>query len=313
MNTVRIVYDVEGWAYAHRAAALRKYAPPDFLVSAAALNRPDGTRDMEGAIGDTPMDILFTMMNGPRTARLLNEAARSRGWTPRLVGAWNAGWPTHIEMFAERYQQADLLIINNQIAWNGLGRLPRTVCCPNGVDLDVFRVTNPLEGRRPSVLWVGSESQRELKGYDDYLVPLQQRLASLGIASDFRLVDSYNGHKRSPAAMADWYNSGTVLVCASETEGTPNPALEAAACGCVPVSTPVGNLIELIRSGENGYLVERSVDGLLAGVLAAIENYSRFAAALASDIERWGWHVRSRPYYDSFRRVLGSCPAGQDA
>ncbi|MEO8601389.1 MAG: glycosyltransferase [bacterium] len=39
-------------------------------------------------------------------------------------------------------------------------------------------------------------------------------------------------------------------------EGTPNPALEAAACGCTVVSTPVGTLPELIRDAANGYLVE---------------------------------------------------------
>jgi glycosyltransferase involved in cell wall biosynthesis len=308
MNTVRIVYDVDGWAYAHRAAALRKYAPPDFQVSAAPFKRSDGTVDVDAAIGDTPMDLLFTMTNLPGPAGLLNDAARRRGWTPRLVGGWNAGWPSQIELFPERYQQADLLIINNLIAWDRLGRLPRTVCCPNGVDLDLFRVTNPIEDRRPRVLWVGSEFQRALKGYDDYVVPLQQRLTSMGIASDFHLVDSFRNHKRSLQEMADWYNTGTVLVCASETEGTPNPALEAAACGCVPVSTPVGNLIELIRNGENGYLVERSVDGLLAGVVAAIECYPRLAATLLNDIREWGWHARSQVYYDLFRRVLGSCP-----
>jgi glycosyltransferase involved in cell wall biosynthesis len=308
MNTVRILYDVEGWAYAHRAAALRKYAPQDFHVTAAPLLRPDGRADADAAIGDAPMDLLFTMTNGPVRASQVHDAVRRRGWTPRLVGAWNAGWPTKIELFPRRYEQADLVIINNRIAWDRLGRLPRTVCCPNGVDLDIFRVTTPLESRRPQVLWVGSESQRQLKGYDDLLIPLQHRLASLGIPSDFRLVDSYNGHKRSQPAMAAWYNSGTVVVCASETEGTPNPALEAAACGCVPVSTPVGNLPELVRTGENGYLVERSVGGLLAGILSAIERFVPLATQLQHDIRAWGWDARSQPYYESFRRVLASCP-----
>jgi glycosyltransferase involved in cell wall biosynthesis len=306
MNRVRIVYDVEGWAYAHRAAALRKFAPDEFHVTAGPLRRTDGRMDVDGAIGDRPMDVLFTMMNAAGPPRLLCEAARRRGWTPRHVGAWNAGWPTHVELFPERYDEADLLIVNNAIAWDGLGRLARTVCCPNGVDLDVFHVTTPVEGRRPMVLWVGSELQRDLKGYDEYLVPLQRRLTSLGIASDFHLVDSFGGGKRSQQEMAAWYNGGTILVCASETEGTPNPALEAAACGCVPVSTRVGTLVELVRNGENGYLVERSVDGLLAGVLAAIERYPALARQLQRDISNWSWKVRSQDYYDVFRRVLES-------
>jgi glycosyltransferase involved in cell wall biosynthesis len=156
---------------------------------------------------------------------------------------------------------------------------------------------------------VGSESQRELKGYDDCLVPLQERLTSMGIASDFRLVDSFGSAKRSQQVMAAWYNTGTILVCASQAEGTPNPGLEAAACGCVLVSTPVGNMTELVRSGQNGYLVERSVDSLLAGVLAAIDGYPRLAAQLQRDIQHWGWHTRSHAHFDAFRRVLDSPPA----
>ena len=308
MNAVRIVYDVEGWAYAHTATALRKYSPSGFQVSTAPFKRPDGSSDAEGAIGDTPMDLLYVMMNLPHSARQLHKAVWSRGWRPRIVGGWNAGWPLGIESFPERYREADLLIVNNHTAWDRLGRLPRTTCCPVGVDLDLFRITTPLEIRQPRVLWVGSELQREIKGYDDHLVPLQQRLTALGTVSDFRLVDSCGNRKSSQEEMAEWYNTGTVLVCASQTEGTPNPALEAAACGCVIVSTPVGNMTELIRNGENGYLVERTVDGLLAGIVAAIAGYRDLATQLQRDIQDWGWHAQSRAFFEAFRRALDSRP-----
>jgi glycosyltransferase involved in cell wall biosynthesis len=103
--------------------------------------------------------------------------------------------------------------------------------------------------------------------------------------------------------MADWYNTGTVLVCASATEGTPNPGLEAAACGCTVVSTPVGNMPELIRSGENGYLVERRVDALLEGVRTAVADYPRLARQMLADIQDWGWDRRSAAYFRLFRRL----------
>jgi glycosyltransferase involved in cell wall biosynthesis len=302
---LRIIYDVEGWAYAREARALQKYAPPDFDVSIAPLTRADGVDDPGAVLGHAPFDLVFLMHTSADKARLVNAAIRARGWRPRIVGGWNAGWPLSTAQFPARCREADVVIVNNQQTWERLGRPSHAAVCPNGVDLDEFRVTRPIEQRRPQVLWTGSERYRAVKGYDALLLPLARRLEGLGIATSFRLVDSHRADLRTHHAMADWYNTGTVLVCASAAEGTPNPALEAAACGCVVVSTPVGNMPELIRNGQNGYLVERSGDALLRGVRAAIAGYPTLARQLQADIQAWGWGGRSRAHFAVFRHVAG--------
>ena len=299
---LRIIYDVEGWAFSHTARALQKYAPPEFDVSIAPLSR-DRVDDPGRALGPTEPDIVFAMHTGVAKARLVNAEIRARGWRPRVVGGWSAGWPLRVEEFPARRREADLLIVNNQLTWERLGRPAGTVVCPLGVDLDVFHVTRPIEARPPRVLWTGSEFWRAVKGYDDYVVPLARRLEALGVPTSLHLVDPKRGDIRPHREMADWYNTGTVLVCASAAEGTPNPALEAAACGCVVVSTAVGNMPELIRTGENGYLVERSVDALLAGVQAALANHAVLARRLHADVQAWSWAGRSVAYFAVFRHV----------
>ena len=191
-------------------------------------------------------------------------------------------------------------------------RLPGTYAIPYGVDCDIFHVRTPIEGRRPKVLWVGSEIFRTLKGYDDYVVPLARELAARGIECEPLLVNSFDGPKRTLEEMAAWYNTGTVLVCASEAEGTPNPALEAAACGCTVVSTRVGNMPALIRDDENGYLVDRDVGALVDAVLRAVEHHARLARRMQADIGPWSWTHRSFEYYRMFRDVLDTDgdPAG---
>lgn len=303
MIRLRLVYDVEGWAFCHQARALGKHAPADFQVTSGPIRSADGI-DLDGALGDRPMDVLFVMMGNPETAALVHRAALARGWSPARVGGWSSGWPLGIDRFPQLYRDADVVIVNNLDAWERLGRLPRTAYCPNGVDLDIFSIRVALEHRRPRVLWVGSMHHRAVKGYDDVILPLQERLSRGGIETDFRLVDSNGGTKRTQAEMAEWYNSAMVLVCGSVTEGTPNPALEAAACGCVVVSTPVGNMPQLIRSGSNGYLVERSVDAIEAGIRDAIDQYPAMAPRLHRDIQEWGWHVRSQGFFELFRESL---------
>ncbi len=302
LPTLRILYDVAGWAFHHQARALQKYAPADFQVSLAPLRRPE---DAATALGETAVDLVFLLPDSKTQA--VREVLRQRGWPSKLVVGWSTGVPRRLATFYELYPKADAWVINNQAYWDTIGRLPRTFMIPNGVDLDVFNVTQPLEARTPKVLWMGSELYRRLKGYDDFMLPLQRKLRVLGIDCELLLVDSFGPDKRTPAQMAEWYNRGTVLVCASESEGTPNPALEAAACGCTVVSTRVGNMPELIRHDVNGYLVDREVGALLRGIQAACQNYPRVSRAMQSDIQAWHWAARSAEFFRLFRDVLEDC------
>lgn len=304
MPRLRILYDVDGWAYHTRARALRKYAPADFEVSMAAFRDAAGVRDVGAVLGDQPVDLVL-VLDVNRAGRV-REALRERSWPAKVIGTWNNGWPHELPHLYQGYRNADCMIFNNRECWERTGRWPETCVIPNGVDLDVFRVTRPLETRRPRVLWTGSELYRQLKGYDDLILPLRKRLEAQGVECDVRLVDSFGRNRWTPEEMAEWYDSGTVLVCASEAEGTPNPALEAAACGCVIVSTRVGNMPDLIRSGANGYLVQRDLEALFEGVQAALAQYEVLARQMQEDIRWWGWAERSQPYFALFRELLAT-------
>ena len=279
---------------------MRKYAPPDFTVSIAPFGEatPAGA---DAALGDEPADVVFLLRES--LTRELAEALRRRRWPSRLVVGWSSGFPRRLELFHAVRSLADAWIVNNRECWVGMGRLPRTVEIANGVDLEIFSATRPPATRRPKVLWVGSQLYRRLKGYDDLMLPLQERLRARGIDCELLLVDSRGPDKRTPRQMAEWYNDGTILVCASESEGTPNPALEAAACGCAIVSTRVGNMPELIRDGVNGYLVERNLDAMSAGVDRALAASPRLAEAMQRDIRAWHWADRCRQHFAVFRDV----------
>ena len=292
MPVVRVLYDVEGWAYHRRALALQAHAPANYTVEIGPLARGD---DAGRALGDAPPDIVLALPG--RRAEALRVALTARGWPTRLAVGWTIGWPEWQREFRAAYAAADAVVFNNRIYWEETGRLPRTRVIANGVDLRTFRVIIPPARRRPRVLWLGSEFHRARKGYDDIVLPLRERLRADGIEYDFRLVDSHGGDLLTAAQMADWYNSGTVLLCASRLEGTPNVALEAAACGCTVVAPRVGNMPELIRDDWNGYLVERDLDAVTAGVRKACAAYPRLAAAMAEAIAPWDWSACCRAHF----------------
>jgi glycosyltransferase involved in cell wall biosynthesis len=296
---LKVLYDVDGWAYHNEALALQKYAPADFDVSIAPVPDP---ADAAVALGDRPVDVVFVL--GYVNTPAVREALQRSGWPAKLVAGWCAGFPRGIDLFNRLRRYADAWIINNRTTWEAMGRPPRSYAIPNGVDLDVYTITRPRERRDPKVLWTGSERFRQLKGYDDIMLPVQQQLRAAGIPCELLLVDSRGPHKRTRTEMVDWYNSGTVLVCASQSEGTPNPALEAAACGCTVVSTPVGNMPELIRHDVNGYLAPRDPDALAAAIRLACEHHPRLARAMGHDIQAWHWAKRIE-FFDVFREVIG--------
>ena len=300
MPTIHIFYDAEGWAYHHRARMLRRLAPPGFEVSASRWTRGMTAGD---ALPATPPDLIFLMPHSRLEAT--RRAMAERGWTQPLVGCWSVGWPHHAERLPGALAAADWIVFNNRDNWERSGRPENSSWISNGVDLECFRVTTPLDDRAPKILWAGSEFHRRLKGYDTFVPPLRRVAARYGIAFEALLADSHAEQKRSPAEMAAWYNRGTVFLCTSASEGTPNTALEAAACGCAIVSTRVGNMPELIRSGENGILVDRDLGQLAKHMLTACERHQELAAVMLRDIRAWDWRPVAARYFDLFGDLIG--------
>jgi len=56
--------------------------------------------------------------------------------------------------------------------------------------------------------------------------------------------------------MPDYLNRLKLVVLPSYTEGLPNVVLEAMACSTPVLATPVGSIPELIKDGENGFIME---------------------------------------------------------
>jgi glycosyltransferase involved in cell wall biosynthesis len=311
MIDLLITYDLEGWAYHRRASALARHASADFRVRIARLETTgmspeERDRHREEVLGEVPPDVLFVLCY--HQAKGMHELIRRRGWPTRLIVSWNQGWPTRLNDLPKAFAPADMVVFNNRDYRERAGCPAPSVAIANGVDLDTFRVVTPIGSRPRRVLWCGSQYHRSLKGYDDLVVPLFDRLRREGCDCEALLVDSRGTDKRDAAGMACWYDSAAVFVVTSVSEGTPNTALEAAACGCTIVTPQVGNMPELIRDGENGLLVKRDLESLHRGVIRALDDAPRLAAALTRDIRGWGWAERSVEFFDLFRRVAEAPP-----
>lgn len=291
---ILIVYDVPGWAYYFRAKALMKYAPEDFSVTISS--------SFTELLNERDFNLIFFLPFSHVSK--LTEYCNQIGKKPVIVTSFNVGWGYANDWLEQTRAHSDAVIINNFQMWDKSGKLPNTFYLPNGVDRDIFKYEVPVENRLPRLLWCGSEFHRKIKGYDDILIPLRNKLKNHGLELDLRLVNSSGQTKYSREQMAQWYNTGKVYICASLAEGTPNPVLEAASCGCTIVSTPVGIMPELIEHGINGYIVKWNTETFLEHALAAINHQAVLIQNMQKSIEAWSWANRSREFYSLFRKMI---------
>lgn len=322
-----IVYDIEGWAYHSRAVALQKYSPEGFEIRIAGMEtncaNPDSSANLQlqkdptlrdsGAwvrsrlleiFGEEPPDVVLSLCS--HLVKPIRRILSEFGWSTKLIASSNNGWPHRREHFERLFEYADWVVVNNQDYFEKSGLPARCSAISNGVETSDFYLERPISVRKPKVIWSGSQRHREIKGYDDYIVPIFEQLKLEGVDCETLLVDSRGEDRMGRNQMREWYNDATIYLCASETEGTPNPALEAAACGCTVVSTRVGNMPELLRDRENGVLVQRQVDDILDGIRFALANQVRLASQLFQDIQGWSWSRRCEPYYRLFQSLAGS-------
>jgi glycosyltransferase involved in cell wall biosynthesis len=222
-----------------------------------------------------------------------------------LDGAWREpGLATLGEL-------ASAVFVNNRLLFEEFGpQLGRPVYyTPNGVDTEFFRpvaaVRPPESPRSLRVGWAGSLKNQgaEHRGVYEFIAPAVEAVSG----TELRLAIREEAW-RDREEMLDFYHSLDVYVCASRSEGTPNPCLEAAACGLPVITTRVGNMPELIRDGENGFFVERDVTDIaekLGRLRDDPELRDRLGrAARAAAVESWDWRWRAACYDAMFREVL---------
>lgn len=315
MYRILIVHDVEQqtrigikrWAYANRSLALASHQPYDFAVDRVSILDVNWE-----AIGK--YDLVFNLDYS--WAETFGSRLRERSCDTLYVVSFNRDSKSRQAKYLPTCHAADWVIVNNLDRWQADGVLDNTCCISNGVDTDAWYRTTEILFRRHRVLWTGSVGAGKGKGYHEILYPVQDELVRRGFDCDFRPVGEFGdaGTMHSGEMLA-WYNGGSYILCTSESEGTPNYLLEGMACGCVPVTTNVGNVLEFgqLGEGQNVVLIDRSVDGVLAGLEYARLHRERLSNE-AHDTMHSQWSYgppgrRAGYFFALFRALLARGPA----
>ena len=187
---------------------------------------------------------------------------------------------------------------------------------PDGVDLELFSPSN-LErfnnlNRTIRIGWVGNSKAvwgklTDLKGIHTIIEPAVRFLIKFGY--DVELVVADRQLKLIPHnEMPVFYNKIDLYVCASVHEGTPNPVLEAMACGVPVISTDVGIVTEAFGSKQSAWILyERSPEALSAMIKKLLENTDMLRELSAENlvsIRAWDWKAKAFNFKEYFDKCL---------
>ncbi|MDO1559003.1 glycosyltransferase [Brevundimonas sp. 2R-24] len=191
---------------------------------------------------------------------------------------------------------------------------------PDGVDTTIFGPRNvqrlsETDGRPLRVGWVGNSKwaaeEEDFKGLHTIILPALEKLKGEGVEIETHFADRQTGfipHSEMPR----YYAEIDILLCASKIEGTPNPVLEAMACGVPVVSTDVGIVPDALGPMQHDFILpERSV-GAMADALRRLDRdrslLPRLSAENLEQVRAWDWAERVKPFAAFFDRVLAQAP-----
>jgi glycosyltransferase involved in cell wall biosynthesis len=287
---IAILSDVRAWCWARKAEALRAQLSDQFEIEVAHLydKRPD------------PL---------PRGCDLYNtfevfQARQLPAGLPYVTGMTAHVWQTweqqHGPGTVRKWASGALAFHANSrlLEAEMQALLERPICyVPNGVDEQFFRRTRARRSSRLVVGWVGKPNPR--KGSDI----VAHACAAAGV--ELRTIERTHRNALGPEEMREFYQDLHVLAVQSDMDGTPNPALEAAACGVAVVSNRIGNMPEFI-DGKNGRLVERNADSLAAALRQIdVPDAVRMGDAARATVEAgWTWRHMAPNYASMWRAAL---------
>lgn len=341
---IALVIDVENWAFDNIAKQLRRHLATYFEFETIAANDlAPGT--LASLLND--FDLIHFLSRGALTAIwAAAEAGHSVGGWPvaELIAdiekrtAITAGvydhlylsledlaryradpywYGVHMKRFRSMYNKVDGYYVSSKRLldiYSGIADIPPPECSlPDGVDLSLFRPEKRVRRDGPLLVgwagnsvWMDHQGDLDPKGLRTILRPAIDRLRNEGVLVELVVADRrvrYIPHRQMPG----FYNSLDVFVCSSDSEGTPNPVLEAMACGIPVISTDVGIVAEAFGSQQTDFIIPRTIDAFV-NALRILGSDDPLRARLGQEnlasIRRWDWSRRATDIGRFFKDIL---------
>lgn len=289
LKNILLIADVRGWAWWNKSQYLKHYLHDEFNIDiinvigigAGGIDR--GKYNLYLTYGYSYINHLRSI---PKNKKMTGVTAhRPDGVISGAMKKCN-----HIH--------ANSIMLMNQVKKFN----PNVHYVPNGVDERLFIPSKPITPDGDLIVGHVGKKCKE-KGQDAFIIPAIEKSGAKSYVNtkDYR-------DKLPYCQMWKTYQDFDIFLVASDEDGTPNPALEAAACGRPIISNRIGNMPEFIKDGINGFLVEKKIDDYVEKIEWCRKNKSKVAKmgmeARKTVEKEWTWAIQAERYRKMFREVL---------
>lgn len=290
---ILFISDVKGWAWWNKSLVLKEYLSDEFRIDVKCV-LGDGCVPMN-RIDQTAYDLYFTY--GYSYIDFLYKV-------PKFKKATGITAHRQKSVLFPKMKMAEHLHANSIMLLNDLHSMgfEHAHYIPNGVDDELFTPISPI--REDGDLVVGHVGKKcAKKNQESIILPA---IKKAGVKSHTNL---RTWKDRIPLEeMPQTYNSMDLFLVASDEDGTPNPALEAAACGRPIISNKIGNMPEFIIDGYNGFIVPKKIEAYVDKINFFRHNRDELIRmgknARKTVLEGWTWKIQAERYRDMFNSIF---------
>jgi glycosyltransferase involved in cell wall biosynthesis len=156
--------------------------------------------------------------------------------------------------------------------------------------------------------WVGNSKwgKKDHKGLETIVRPSIEALKLKGYSVELKIADA--SVKQIPhSRMKSFYSEVDCILCASRSEGTPNPVLEASSYGLPWISTDVGIVREVATSSQLEYIVDRDLrdfTNAMEKMINSPETVIKIRTESQANRDFWSWEKRAAAINNFFENTL---------
>lgn len=295
MYKILLIADVPNWAWGYKSKYIQKYLSNDFKIDILYVEKNSKFEEKYDLyMNYTPAHIKFLEKNKIDKDRIITGITGIPAYRKHIK---NKGSLENRVAGVHANSIQFLNLLKKEKSHN------RIYYTPNGVDIDIFKPSPFPNKKKIQIGFIGKPIPD--KGYSNFVVPSVKKAGGILISNTKNWKNAENLN-----SISKFYSKIDAFIVASITDGTPNPALEAAACGKTIISNRIGNMPQFIKDGVNGFLINTRNINKYIEKINILNSDRKLIKQMGNEArktveESWTWKIMAENYRNMFREVLG--------